>query len=339
MSDDKIGMNHGAGGEVMANLISKTILDNITKKSVNGGVSLDDLDDGATIPLGDYELVVTTDGHTVDPLFFPGGDIGRISAAGTINDVSVMGAKPLAISNAIIMQEGFPIDDLDRIIKSLDETCQEVDVAVVTGDTKVMQQDKLDGIIMVTTGIGIAKKGEIIRDSTLEVGDKIIVTGSIGDHGMSLMSFREGFGFETDLKSDVAPMWNVIKKALDVGGVTAMKDPTRGGFANAINEMASKSGNGILLQQEAIPIKEEVHAVSEMLGIDPFEVANEGKVVMGVKADLAEETLEAIRSEKYGENAAIIGEVVEGDYVIVQTPIGGERILEAPIADPVPRVC
>jgi len=339
MSDDKIGMNHGAGGEVMANLISKTILDNITKKSVNGGVSLDDLDDGATIPLGDYELVVTTDGHTVDPLFFPGGDIGRISAAGTINDVSVMGAKPLAISNAIIMQEGFPIDDLDRIIKSLDETCQEVDVAVVTGDTKVMQQDKLDGIIMVTTGIGIAKKGEIIRDSTLEVGDKIIVTGSIGDHGMSLMSFREGFGFETDLKSDVAPMWNVIKKALDVGGVTAMKDPTRGGFANAINEMASKSGNGILLQQEDIPIKEEVHAVSEMLGIDPFEVANEGKVVMGVKADLAEETLEAIRSEKYGENAAIIGEVVEGDYVIVQTPIGGERILEAPIADPVPRVC
>lgn len=339
MSDDKIGMNHGAGGEVMANLISKTILDNITKKSVNGGVSLEDLDDGATIPLGDYELVVTTDGHTIDPLFFPGGDIGRISAAGTINDVSVMGAKPLAISNAIIMQEGFPIDDLDRIIKSLDETCQEVDVAVVTGDTKVMQQDKLDGIVMVTTGIGIAKKGEIIRDSTLEVGDKIIITGSIGDHGMSLMSFREGFGFETDLKSDVAPMWNVVKKALDVGGVTAMKDPTRGGFANAINEMASKSGNGILLQQDAIPIKEEVHAVSEMLGIDPFEVANEGKVVMGVKADLAEETLEAIRSEKYGENAAIIGEVVEGDYVIVQTPIGGERILEAPIADPVPRVC
>lgn len=339
MSDDKIGMNHGAGGEVMANLISKTILDNITKKSVNGGVSLEDLDDGATIPLGDYELVVTTDGHTIDPLFFPGGDIGRISAAGTINDVSVMGAKPLAISNAIIMQEGFPIDDLDRIIKSLDETCQEVDVAVVTGDTKVMQQDKLDGIVMVTTGIGIAKKGEIIRDSTLEVGDKIIITGSVGDHGMSLMSFREGFGFETDLKSDVAPMWNVVKKALDVGGVTAMKDPTRGGFANAINEMASKSGNGILLQQDAIPIKEEVHAVSEMLGIDPFEVANEGKVVMGVKADLAEETLEAIRSEKYGENAAIIGEVVEGDYVIVQTPIGGERILEAPIADPVPRVC
>ena len=339
MSEDKISMNHGAGGEVMANLISNAVLDNITKKSVNGGISLDALDDGATIPIGDYEIVVTTDGHTIDPLFFPGGDIGRISAAGTINDVSVMGARPLAISNAIIMQEGFPIADLDKIMKSLNETCEEVDVAVITGDTKVMEQGKIDGIVMVTTGIGIAKKGEIIRDSTLEVGDKIIVTGSLGDHGMSLMSFREGFGFETDLKSDTAPMWNVVKKALDVGGVTAMKDPTRGGFANAINEMASKSGNGVLLYQDAIPIKKEVHAVSEMLGIDPFEVANEGKVVMGVKADKAEAVLEAIKSEKYGKDAAIIGEVVEGDYVIVETPIGGERILEAPIADPVPRVC
>ena len=318
MSEDKISMNHGAGGEVMANLISSTILDNITKKSVNGGISLDALDDGASIPMGDYEIVMTTDGHTIDPLFFPGGDIGRISAAGTINDVSVMGAKPLAISNAIIMQEGFPIEDLDKIIKSLNETCEEVDVAVITGDTKVMPQDKLDGIVMVTTGIGIAKKGEVVRDSGLEVGDKIIVTGSLGDHGMSLMSFREGFGFDTDLKSDVAPMWNIIKSALEIGGVTAMKDPTRG---------------------EAIPIREEVHAVSEMLGIDPFEVANEGKVVMGVKADKAEAVLEAIKGEKYGENAAIIGEVVEGDYVVVNTPIGGERILEAPIADPVPRVC
>lgn len=339
MSEDKISMNHGAGGEVMANLISSAVLDNITKKSVNGGISLDALDDGATIPIGDYEIVVTTDGHTIDPLFFPGGDIGRISAAGTINDVSVMGAKPLAISNAIIMQEGFPIADLDRIMKSLNETCEEVDVAVITGDTKVMEQGKIDGIVMVTTGIGIAKKGEIIRDSTLEVGDKIIVTGSLGDHGMSLMSFREGFGFETDLKSDTAPMWNVVKKALDVGGVTAMKDPTRGGFANAINEMASKSGKGVLLHQKAIPIKKEVHAVSEMLGIDPFEVANEGKVVMGVKADKAEEVLEAIKTEEYGKDAAIIGEVIEGDYVVVETPIGGERILEAPIADPVPRVC
>lgn len=339
MSEDKISMNHGAGGEVMANLIASTVLDNITKKSVNGGISLDALNDGATIPIDDYEIVFTTDGHTIDPLFFPGGDIGRISACGTINDVSVMGARPLAISNAIIMQEGFPIDDLDRIMRSLNEACEEVDVAVITGDTKVMPNDKLEGIVMVTTGIGIAKKGEIVCDSTLEVGDKIIITGSLGDHGMSLMSFREGFGFETDLKSDVAPMWNIIKESLEIGGITAMKDPTRGGFANAINEMASKSGVGVVLEQDAIPIRPEVHAVSEMLGIDPFEVANEGKVVMGVKADKARDVLKVIKNEKYGEDAAIIGEVVEGEYVIVKTPIGGERILEAPIADPVPRVC
>ena len=189
-------------------------------------------------------------------------------------------------------------------------------------------------------GVQVRKaSGNEASASVSAKGDKIIVTGSLGDHGMSLMSFREGFGFETDLKSDTAPMWNVVKKALDVGGVTAMKDPTRGGFANAINEMASKSGKGVLLHQEAIPIKKEVHAVSEMLGIDPFEVANEGKVVMGVKADKAEEVLEAIKTEEYGKDAAIIGEVIEGDYVVVETPIGGERILEAPIADPVPRVC
>ena len=335
----KIGMNHGAGGEVMEKLIKETILSNISKKSVNNGIGLEDLDDGATIPMDDYEIIVTTDGHTVQPLFFPGGDIGRISAAGTINDVSMMGAKPLAITNAMIVQEGFDIDDMDKIMKSMNDTCAEADVALIAGDTKVMESNKLEGIVIVTTGIGIAKKGEVIRDSTLEVGDKIIVTGSIGDHGMSLMSFREGFGFETDLKSDCAPMWGIVSKALEVGGVHAMKDPTRGGFANAINEMAEKSNVGVLLENDAIPIKREVHAVSEMLGIDPFEVANEGKVVMGVAADKADEILEAIKTDKYGKDAAIIGEVVEGKHVIIETAVGGQRILEAPIADPVPRVC
>ncbi|WP_409200774.1 hydrogenase expression/formation protein HypE [Methanobrevibacter sp. DSM 116169] len=339
MSEDKIGMGHGAGGEVMSNLIAETILNNISKKSVDGGVSLDDLDDGATIPLGDYEIVITTDGHTINPLFFPGGDIGRISAAGTINDVSVMGAKPLAITNAMIIREGFPIDDLDKIMKSLDETCREADVAVIAGDTKVMEHDKIDELVIVTTGIGIAKKGEIVRDSTLNVGDKIIVTGTLGDHGMSLMSFREGMEFETDLTSDVAPVWNMIKEAIDLKAITAMKDPTRGGFANAINEMAKKSGVGVLLNQEDIPIKKEVHAASEMLGIDPYEVANEGKVVMGVKAELADKVLEIIKKNKYGRDAAIIGEVIEGEHVLIETPVGGQRILESPIADPVPRVC
>lgn len=335
----KIGMSHGAGGEVMQSLISDVILGNLTNKRVNGGVGLDDLDDGATIPLGDYEIVMTTDSHTVNPIFFPGGDIGRIAIAGTANDVSVMGAKPLAIANAMVISEGFSGEDFERIIKSMDEVCREVGVAVITGDTKVMEKDKLDKIVISTAGIGIAKKGEVKRDSSLEVGDEIILTGSIGDHGVSLMSYREGFGFETDLKSDVAPVWGMVKAALDIGGVDAMKDPTRGGIANALNELASKSGVGMLLDEEKIPIKRQVTAASEMLGIDPYEVANEGKVIMGVKPDKADEILEAIRKTKYGKDAQIIGEVTGDKHVILETVMGGKRILEEPIADPVPRVC
>jgi hydrogenase expression/formation protein HypE len=221
----------------------------------------------------------------------------------------------------------------------MDEVCNETGVSIITGDTKVMEQGKLDQMVISTTGIGLVKKGEAIRDSGLEVGDKIILTGSVGDHGMALMAFREGFGFETDLKSDVAPVWEMVECALEIGGVKAMKDPTRGGVANALNEIAEKSGVGLLLDEDMIPVKEQVKAVSEMLGIDPYEVANEGKVVMGVKAEVADEIVEAIRKTKYGSEAQIIGEVTEDAHVILETSLGGKRILEAPIADPVPRVC
>ncbi len=332
-------MSHGAGGGIMQGLISEIILGNLKNKRVNGGVGLDDLDDGATIPWEDYEIVISTDSHTVNPIFFPGGDIGTISIAGTVNDVSVMGAKPLAIANAMVISEGFSGEDFEKIIKSMDAVCQEVDVAIITGDTKVMEHDKLDKIIISTTGIGVVKRGDVIRDSGLKIGDKIILTGSVGDHGISLMSFREGFGFETDLKSDVAPVWGMVEAALEIGGVNAMKDPTRGGIANALNELASKSGVGMLIDEEKIPVKAEVIAASEMLGLDPYEVANEGKVVMGVEADRADQILEAIRKTKYGKDAQIIGEVTNDAHVIIETFLGGKRILEAPIADPVPRVC
>ena len=335
----KIGMSHGAGGEIMQDLISNIILGNIKNKKVNGGVGLDELDDGASIPFGEYEIIISTDSHTIHPIFFPGGDIGKISMAGTINDVSVMGAKPLAIASAMVLSEGFLSEDLTKIIKSMDAVSREVDVAIVTGDTKVMEKDKLDKIIITTTGIGIVKKGEVKRDSNLKVGDQIILTGSVGDHGIALMSYREGFGFETDLQSDVAPVWGMVKAALDVGGVDAMKDPTRGGIANALNELASKSGVGMLIDEDRIPLKREVIAASEMLGIDPYEVANEGKVIMGVEKNKAEEILQAIRNTKYGKEAQIIGEVTQGRHVILDTIVGGRRILEEPIADPVPRVC
>ncbi|MGZ7119407.1 MAG: hydrogenase expression/formation protein HypE [Methanobacterium sp.] len=335
----KISMAHGAGGEMMQSLISDIILDNIKNKKIDGGIGLEELDDGATIPFGEYEIVISTDSHTIDPIFFPGGDIGKLSITGTVNDVAVMGAKPLAIANAMVISEGFTSDEFERLIKSMDEACSEAGVALVTGDTKVMEHDKLDKIIISTTGIGIAKKGQITSDANLEVGNKIILSGSVGDHGIALMSYREGFGFETDLQSDVAPVVEMTEKALEIGGVNAMKDPTRGGIANALNELASKSGVGMMIYEDKIPVKEQVYAASEMLGIDPFEVANEGKVIMGVEADMADEILEALRNTKYGKEAQIIGEVTEDKHVIMETLLGGKRILEAPIADPVPRVC
>lgn len=339
-NDDKINMVHGAGGEVMQDMISDIILGNISKTSVNGGIGLESLDDSATIPLDDEHVVVTTiDSHTVQPLFFPGGDIGRISAAGTLNDISVMGVKPLSLSNAMVISEGFNRSDLETIIKSMNETCQEVDAAVITGDTKVIDKDKLDSMIITTAGIGIGRKDEIVQDSTLNVGDKIILTGSVGDHGMAIMSKREGFGYETELKSDVAPVWGMVEAAKKVGTITAMKDPTRGGIANALNEMATKSSVAMRLDEEKIPVKPEVEAVSDMLGIDPYEVANEGKIIMGVKSSDAEDILSAIQKTKYGKDAQIIGEVTEGKRVIMETLIGGERLIEPPMADPVPRVC
>lgn len=335
----KIDMSHGAGGEIMQNFISHMILENLKLKQVAGGVGLDDLDDGATVPLGGNEIIISTDSHTIDPIFFPGGDIGRISMAGTVNDIAMMGARPLAIANAMIISEGFSSQDLEKILKSMNQVSEEVGVAIITGDTKVMEKDKLDKIIITTTGIGIAAKGKVIRDSGLNQGDKIILSGSVGDHGIAIMSYREGFGFDTDLQSDVAPVWEMVEAALEVGGVTAMKDPTRGGIANALNELASKSGVGMLIQEDNIPLKPEVVAASEMLGIDPYEVANEGKFIIGVQPERAEEVLEVIRRSKYGSEAQIIGEVTSDQHVIMETSLGGKRILEAPIADPVPRVC
>ncbi|MEJ8543477.1 hydrogenase expression/formation protein HypE [Methanothermobacter wolfeii] len=335
----KIGMSHGAGGELMQDLISDIILSNIRNTRVNGGVGLEDLDDGASIPLGEYEIVISTDGHTIDPLFFPGGDIGKIAVAGTVNDISVMGARPIAIASAMVLSEGFRGEELERIVRSMDAVSEETGVSIITGDTKVMEKDKLDRMIITTTGIGVVKRGEIVRDSGLRPGDMIILTGSVGDHGMALMAFREGFGYDTELESDVAPVWEMVEAALSTGGVTAMKDPTRGGIANALNELAEKSGVGMVVEEERIPVKEEVLAVSEMLGIDPYEVANEGKVIIGVDPEYADEVLDAIRKTRYGGEAQIIGEVNSERHVILETRLGGRRILEAPVADPVPRVC
>jgi hydrogenase expression/formation protein HypE len=330
----KVNLMHGAGGEVMGELL-KTL----TKFRHNnaGGIGLEALDDGAVIPFKGENIVFTTDSHVVRPVFFPGGDIGRIAVCGTINDLAMMGGRPVALSCGMIIEEGFEIDDLARIVSSMDEALGEAGANLVTGDTKVLERGALDGIAINTAGIGIAKT--IVRDNGLVPGDAIIVSGTLGDHGLAIMAHREGFDLGDQILSDVAPLWGMVEAVLDAGTVHAMKDPTRGGFASAINEMARKSGVCVRVQEDLIPIRKNVRSAAGMLGIDPLEVANEGKAVLGVPASCVDAVLDALRSHKYGKEAAVVGTVTKGAHVIMETAIGGERFIEPPMGDPVPRVC
>jgi len=330
----KVNLMHGAGGEVMGELLQ--IITNL-KHTNAGGIGLESLDDGAVIPMCGQNVVFTTDSHVVSPIFFPGGDIGRIAVCGTVNDLAMMGGRPIALSCGMVIPEGFEVADLERIVASMDIALGECGANLVTGDTKVLERGALDTIIINTAGIGIADR--VVRDNGLLPGDAIVVSGTIGDHGIAIMAHREGFDFGGQIRSDVAPLWMLVERALAAGDIHAMKDPTRGGFANAINEMAKKSGVGVVIEEEALPFKKNVKSAAGMLGIDPLEVANEGKVVMGVAPGDAEAVLAALRSHPYGRDAAIVGKVVEGSHVVMRTAIGGERFIEPPIGDPVPRVC
>ncbi|WP_342685802.1 MULTISPECIES: hydrogenase expression/formation protein HypE [unclassified Methanoculleus] len=330
----KVNLMHGAGGEVMGELLR--VITNL-KHNNAGGIGLESLDDGAVIPLNGQNIVFTTDNHVVSPIFFPGGDIGRIAVCGTINDLAMMGGRPIALSCGMVIPEGFEVADLERIVASMDAALDECGANLVTGDTKVLERSALDTIVINTAGIGVA--GRVVRDNGLLAGDRIIVSGTIGDHGIAIMTHREGFDFGDQIRSDVAPLWTLVEQALAAGDIHAMKDPTRGGFANAINEMTRKSGVGVVVEEEALPFRANVRSAAGMLGIDPLEVANEGKVVMGVAPDDAEAVLAALQKHPYGRDAAIVGEVVDGSGVIIRTAIGGERFIEPPIGDPVPRVC
>lgn len=330
----KVTLMHGAGGEVMGEVID--IISHITNTNA-GGIGLESRDDGAVIPIGNSQVVFTTDSHIVRPLFFPGGDIGRIAVCGTINDLAMMGGRPITISCGLVLEEGFEFDDLNRIVDSMNEALNEAGVALVTGDTKVMEKGNLDKIIINTAGIGVTDKP--VRDSGLQAGDLIIVSGTLGDHGFAVLASREGFEFGDQIISDVSPIAGMVMAAMQAGSIHAMKDPTRGGFAGAITEMATKSHVQVRIMEETLPISPSVKSASLLLGIDPLEVANEGKVVMGVCAEDAEKILQVIRAHKYGKNAAIIGRVVEGEGVIMETTAGGERFIEQPLGDPIPRVC
>jgi hydrogenase expression/formation protein HypE len=330
----KVSLMHGGGGEVMGELLRV-----LTKLEHNnaGGIGLEALDDGAVIPLGGQNIIFTTDSHVVRPIFFPGGDIGRLSVCGTVNDLAMMGGRPVALSCGMIIEEGFLIADLERIVSSMDHALGECGANLVTGDTKVVERGSLDGIVINTAGIGIAQR--VVRDSGLRSGDHIIVNGTLGDHGIAIMAHREGFDLGEQIRSDVAPLWGLVERAMGAGEIHAMKDPTRGGFASAINEMARKSSVSVRIREEDIPIRRSVLSASGMLGIDPLEVANEGKVIMGVPERDAGAVLQALRSHPHGRDAADIGFVTSGGHVIMETAVGGERFIEPPMGDPVPRVC
>lgn len=349
---EKIRLAQGAGGELMDRLIKDKILKYFAGEVSSAEIPLSMLDDAAVID----DIVFSTDSHTVQPLIFPGGDVGSLAVCGTINDVSVLGAKPLALSAGFILEEGFSVETFEKIVKSMGKYSEDAGVPIITGDTKVVEKGAIQEFMINTSGIGKRSEfldsniGEVMRyrqfnqrwllDSNLERGDKIIVSGNMGEHGIALLSFREGYGFETKMKSDVAPINGLMENALSTGGIVAAKDPTRGGLANTVNEFSEKSKIGIILNEEAIPIPNGVRSACDMLGIDPLEIGNEGKVVIGVVKEKADDVLSVLKKHPLGKNAAIIGEatdIVKG--VVLDTVVGGKRILHKPIGDPVPRIC
>jgi hydrogenase expression/formation protein HypE len=337
---DKIQLSHGAGGTVMNDLIRSAIIAAIGRRKVAGGAGLDEFDDGATIPVVGKEIVVSSDAHIVDPIFFPGGDIGKLSVCGAINDLAMMGAEPVALTDTMVIEEGFPIDDLKKIVASMNAAIESVGMALVHGDLKVMPRGKLDKIVISTAGIGFLRGRKPILDSGLRAGDKIIVTGPVGDHSIAIASVREGISFRTSLVSDVAPLWDLMEAAMGAGEVTAAKDPTRGGVAMALNEMAERSGVSIWLREEEIPVREEVRGACEMLGLDPLELTCEGRALLGVRGEV-KSILNAIKGTPEGKGVRLIGEVRgerEG-YVIMETSIGGKRVVSPPLGEPTPRIC
>ncbi|MGE0040551.1 MAG: hydrogenase expression/formation protein HypE [Vicinamibacterales bacterium] len=339
--DDRVAMKHGAGGRAMRALIEQVFLRGLDPDPRPGIVGLAALDDGAAFPVGDQWVVVTTDSHVIQPRFFPGGDIGRLSVSGTVNDLAMMGVtEPLGLTCAVIIEEGFPREELERIQASIAATCREASAPIVTGDTKVMGRGEIDGLVINTTGVGLTRR--LVRDSGLRAGDVIIVTGTIGDHGMAVMVNRHGLELEGDLVSDVAPINGLVAVALDAagGGIAAMKDPTRGGVASALHEMAAKGGVGILVDEPALPVRDEVRAAAELLGIEPLHVANEGKAVIAVRPEAAAAVLAAIRRHPLGADAAIVGRAIaESSGMLILDTGFGHRLLAEPEGEPLPRIC
>jgi hydrogenase expression/formation protein HypE len=341
-----IDLSHGAGGRASAQLIADLFHHHLGNDYLGRG------DDGAVLPLPSIgsstnstfgeRLVMSTDSHVVTPLFFAGGDIGCLAVHGTINDVAVMGATPLYLAAGFILEEGFPLADLARIVASMAEAARSAGVPIVTGDTKVVERGKADGLFITTTGVGALPAGRDIGGARASPGDAILLSGTLGDHGMAIMSQRENLGFDAPIISDTAALNGLIGTLLATGAeIHAMRDPTRGGLATTLNEIATQSGVGMLLQEPAIPVRPTVVAACEFLGLDPLYVANEGKLICICPADAAETLLAAMRAHPLGADAARIGEVIadERHFVQLVTALGGKRMVDWLAGDQLPRIC
>jgi hydrogenase expression/formation protein HypE len=347
MGEGRIEMRHGAGGPAMRKLVTSVFARSAEAPVDAGGVGLGALDDGAALRVGDRWLVFTTDGHVIDPPFFPGGDIGRLAICGAVNDLAVMGGtEVLGLSLGVVVEEGFSHEALERIQESIEAACREANTRVLTGDTKVMGRGELDGVVLHSSAIGLVRPGGApVRDSGLRPGDHLLVTGTLGDHGMAVMARRHALSQsegESGLRSDVAPLNGLLASALEAAGdgIAAMKDPTRGGVASALHEMASKSGVGIVLEEERLPARQSVRAACELLGVDVLQVANEGKALLGVRPEASDAVLAALHAHRLGKEARRIGlcTAERVGSVILDTGFGRRLVAESD-GELLPRIC
>jgi len=333
---ETVQMAHGAGGRLSQELTKRVFMPHLRN------AFLDQLDDQAKFDVSSGRMAFSTDTYVVSPLFFPGGNIGELAVNGTVNDLAVGGAVPQYLSAGFVLEEGLPLAELEEIVRSMAESARKAGVMIVAGDTKVVQKGQCDRIFINTSGVGFVREGVDLSCRNLRPGDAVILSGTIGDHGMAVMTTREGLSFQSRISSDTAALNGMIHEVLDVvPGVHAMRDPTRGGVAATLNELASSSSVGIELDETAIPVREEVRGASELLGIDPLTIANEGKVLIVVPAAEAEAALAVMRSHEYGRDAAIIGTVVaeHSGMVVMKTPFGSRRIVEMPLGEQLPRIC
>jgi len=335
--NDRILLAHGGGGQLTDDLMHQHILPSLANET------LAELGDSAKLTVDSHSLCFTTDSYVVKPLFFEGGDIGKLAVCGTVNDLAVSGAKPVALSLSLIIEDGFEVALLDRILASIGETARHSGVDIVTGDTKTVEAGAADGIFINTAGIGVRLAGVDLGFRKIGAGDKIIINGTIGDHGMTIISQREDIKFQSQLKSDCAALAGIICELLEkVGGVKFMRDPTRGGLAASLNEISGGTGLSVLISETDVPVRPAVQAAADMLGFDVLTIANEGKFVAVVSPDSADEFLSICRSHELGKEAKIIGEIVETrdvPLVEIRTRIGGKRIVQMPYGRELPRIC